>query len=250
MQQSTSSFGFGIGNAWILPNAVAGFQAVNPTPLTLQAIQDFNVDISSKGVALRDQHGFPIDKRTADYDVKGKFDVAMTDFNLIANAIFGQFATETTAGEKMHEFESQVIPYSTQSILVTGSATFSQDAGVVLASNPATEFVRVTGSPLRGQYKLDTTVGQYDFNAGDEGEAVLISYLTDDGATLQVQNFLQGQTLACTLVAYNIVTGDGVYIANCRFTSFKKTPKRDGYTMYELNFEGYVPYGTNAIEFI
>lgn len=251
MQQAISSFGFGIGNAWILPNSIGGFQATNPTPLTLNAIQDFNVDISAKGVALRDQHGFPIDKRTADYDIKGKFSIAMSDFNLIANAIFGQFATENPSGNAMNEFESHVIPFSTHTVLVTNAATFVQDAGVVYAANPADEFTRVaTGSPAVGQYKLDVVTGQYDFAAGDAGLGVQISYLTDNGATLTIQNFLQGQTLAVTLVAYNIVTGDGVYIQNVRFTSFKKAPKRDNYTMYELDFEGYCPYGTNAIEFL
>lgn len=252
MQQNVSSFAFGIGNAWIIPQTAAdNFETTDPTPLTLNAIQDFNVDVSSKGQALRDQHGFAIDKRTADYDIKGKFSIAMTDFNLIANAIFGAAAAIVADGNSVNEFESGTIPFSTHSVTVTGAADFAQDMGVVLASNPAQEFERIaSGSPAAGQYKLDAITGQYDFAPADSGLGVLISYLTDNGTTLQISNFLQGQTPAVGLVAFNVVTGDGVNIPNVRFTSFKKAPKRDNYAMYELDFEGFTPYGAIAIEYL
>jgi hypothetical protein len=48
------------------------------------------------------------------------------------------------------------------------------DAGVSYANGTA--LVQVEGDPAVGHYALDANAGIYDFNAGDDGAAVLISY--------------------------------------------------------------------------
>ncbi|MGD0867881.1 MAG: hypothetical protein ABSA49_20285, partial [Rhizomicrobium sp.] len=51
---------------------------------------------------------------------------------------------------------------------------WASDAGVAYANGAA--LAKVAGSPTVGQYALDPTAGTYDFNSGDDGASVLISY--------------------------------------------------------------------------
>lgn len=51
---------------------------------------------------------------------------------------------------------------------------WATDEGVTTANGAA--LVAVTGAPMAGQYALDAEAGTYDFAAGDEGTAILISY--------------------------------------------------------------------------
>ena len=68
-------------------------------------------------------------------------------------------------------------PQTVASGTATVSAPFgawASDVGVTYANG--TPLVKVANSPAVGQYALDTTAGTYDFNAGDNGAPVLISY--------------------------------------------------------------------------
>jgi hypothetical protein len=48
------------------------------------------------------------------------------------------------------------------------------DAGVTYANGTA--LTPVASAPMTGQYALDPEAGTYDFAAGDDGAAILISY--------------------------------------------------------------------------
>ena len=61
--------------------------------------------------------------------------------------------------------------------IATVNAPFGEwasDAGVTYANGTALQ--AVSGSPAVGQYQISTTPGVYNFNAGDNGAAILISY--------------------------------------------------------------------------
>jgi hypothetical protein len=51
---------------------------------------------------------------------------------------------------------------------------WASDAGITYASGTA--LTKVFGSPATGQYALGSTPGSYVFNAGDNGQDVLVSY--------------------------------------------------------------------------
>jgi hypothetical protein len=51
---------------------------------------------------------------------------------------------------------------------------WASDVGISYANGTA--LTKVASAPAVGQYALDATAGTYDFNAGDDGASVLISY--------------------------------------------------------------------------
>ncbi len=87
--------------------------------------------------------------------------------------------------------------------VVNAGANFVADLGVV-ASATGTAFVKVGGSPSKGQYSVSGT-GVYTFNSADFGQGVSISYTWNDTA---------GGTLANGFVVYTY----GSYLQRPAFT--------------------------------
>ncbi len=52
--------------------------------------------------------------------------------------------------------------------------SWASDGGVTYANGTA--FTPVANSPSIGQYALDTDAGTYDFNSGDNGQSILVTY--------------------------------------------------------------------------
>jgi len=69
--------------------------------------------------------------------------------------------------------EAQVVSGGKASVIAPYGA-WASDCGVAYANGAA--LVSVPSSPAVGEYALDTEAGVYDFNAGDNGQTVLISY--------------------------------------------------------------------------
>jgi hypothetical protein len=92
---------------------------------------------------------------------------------------FGSAARNVATVQVTYQAGYQIA--SERQIVTAGEASvaapfgpWASDAGVAYANG--TPLVAVTGAPMAGQYALDAEAGTYDFAAGDDGAAVLISY--------------------------------------------------------------------------
>lgn len=103
------------------------------------------------------------------------------------------FGQTMNAGQKLTALdEAQSVPASPPyTVTVTNSGAFVDDWGVRY-SVTGLPLIRVSGSPVQGQYSV--SAGTYTFASADAGAAVLISYryTTASGVQLNIRQQLMG----------------------------------------------------------
>jgi hypothetical protein len=186
---------FGTGQLFALPGTFSGgtFAA---SPVWFATLQDVDITIDATIKELRGQFQFPDDTAISDKKITWKAGYGRFSIDVWNNIYFGDVisAGSNSAGTGAGGGVPQVQEAKTlnaTTYTVTNSATFTQDMGVIYASN-FQGFTKVTGVPTVGQYNV--SAGVYGFSVTDNNKAVLISYRysISTGRVLVVQNHIQG----------------------------------------------------------
>ncbi len=179
---------FGTGALYMLPVSNSG-RVFNASPVWFATLQDVDVTIDATIKELRGQFQFPDDTAISDKKITWKAGYGRFSIDTWNNIYFADTITTGSIGGVPQVQEAKTLNATTYT--VTNSGTFTQDMGVIFASN-LQGFTKVTGVPTTGQYNV--TAGTYGFAAADNAKAVLISYRYGiaTGRTLQVQQHVQG----------------------------------------------------------
>ncbi|SRR6266404_5941018 len=186
---------FGTGQLYCLPGSFSGgtFAA---SPVWFATLQDVDITIDATIKELRGQFQFPDDTAISDKKITWKAGYGRFNIDTWNNIYFGDTisagsnASGTGPGGGVPQVqEAKTLNATTYT--VTNSAQFTQDMGVIYASN-LQGFVKVTGVPTVGQYNV--SAGVYGFSVTDNNKAVLVSYRysISTGRVLVVQNHVQG----------------------------------------------------------
>lgn len=186
---------FGAGQLYALPGPFSG-GSFNASPVWFATLQDVDITIDATIKELRGQFQFPDDTAISDKKITWKSGYGRFSIDTWNNIYFGDTISTgsnsggTGAGGGVPQVQ-EAFTLNATTHAVTNVASFTQDMGVIFASN-LQGFQKVTGVPTTGQYNV--TAGTYGFAAADNNKAVLISYRygITTGRTLVVQNHVQG----------------------------------------------------------
>jgi hypothetical protein len=186
---------FGAGQLYALPGPFFG-GAFNASPVWFATLQDVDITIDATIKELRGQFQFPDDTAISDKKITWKAGTGRFSIDTWNNLYFGDTISTgsnsggTGAGGGVPQVQEAATLNAT-TYTVSHSAQFTQDMGVIYASNLQL-FQKVTGVPTLGQYNV--TAGVYGFSTTDNNKAILVSYRygITTGRVLVVQNHVQG----------------------------------------------------------
>ncbi|MFI4922968.1 MAG: hypothetical protein ACHP6J_04565 [Burkholderiales bacterium] len=186
---------FGAGQLYALPGPFSG-GSFTASPVWFATLQDVDITIDATIKELRGQFQFPDDTAISDKKVTWKAGFGRFSVDVWNNIYFGDTITAGSnsggsgAGGGVPMVQETVTLNAT-TYTVTKSANFTQDMGVIFASNFEL-FKKVSGVPTTGQYNV--TAGVYGFAVADNNKPVLVSYRYGiaTGKVLVVQNHVQG----------------------------------------------------------
>ena len=186
---------FGAGQLFALPGTFFG-GTFNASPIWFATLQDVDVTIDATIKELRGNLQFPDDTAISDKKITWKAGTGRFSIDTWNNLYFGDTISTgsnsggTGAGGGVPQVQEATTLIAT-TYTVTHSSGFTQDMGVLYASNLQL-FQKVTGIPTVGQYNV--SAGVYGFNASDNNKAILVSYRygITTGRVLVVQNHVQG----------------------------------------------------------
>jgi len=186
---------FGSGQLFALPGPFFG-GSFSASPVWFATLQDVDITIDATIKELRGNLQFPDDTAISDKKITWKAGFGRFSIDVWNNIYFGD--TISTGSNSGGSGAGGGVPLVQESKLlnsttytVANSANFTQDMGVIFASN-FQGFQKVTGVPTSGQYNV--SAGVYGFAAADNNKTVLISYRygVSAGRVLVVQNHIQG----------------------------------------------------------
>jgi hypothetical protein len=186
--------GFGAGDIFLITPGT-------PDQVTrVGNVQESTVDIKSDVKELYGSSKFPIAVVSTKSKITGKSKAASLDAALIRAVLAG--ATTVTGRKNPVIDETGVVPTTPFQVTVSGSATWSEDRGVIKTTTGA-NLVRVASAPATGQYSV--AAGVYTFAAADVAMAVKISYTKTDttGSTTNYKNQTMGLATYFQLGLYN-----------------------------------------------
>jgi hypothetical protein len=145
---------------------------------------------------LRGNLQFPDDTALSDKKITWKSGYGRFSIDTWNNIYFGDTISTgsnsggTGPGGGVPEVQEATTLNST-SYTVNHSASFTQDMGVLYASN-LQGFQKVVGAPSKGQYNV--SAGLYTFSSSDNNTAILVSYRygVTTGRVLVMQSHVQG----------------------------------------------------------
>lgn len=186
---------FGAGQLFALPGPFSG-GAFAASPVWFATLQDVDVTIDATIKELRGQYQFPDDTAISDKKITWKAGFGRFSIDTWNNIYFGDTistgsaAGGTGAGGGVPQVQEPTTLNST-SYNVTNRTLFTQDMGVIYASN-LQALQKVASGPIVGQYSV--SAGTYTFAVADNNKAVLVSYRygISTGRTLVVAQHVQG----------------------------------------------------------
>lgn len=228
---------FGTGLLYAVPTS--GNLPVDPTPIRL-LLQEVSVEFKGDLKKLYTQSQFPIATARGKVDVTGKAKIVNYDPDPI-NQLF--FAQSIAAGIEVVVDREQATLSST-SYTVANGATFGQDNGVAYVNGSAAGavFLRVTSGPNVSQYSVNTTSGVYTFAAGDNANAVAISYTYTNatrGKTITLINQLMGYAPVARVDVWNNFRGKilGIRLNACTFGQWTYPSKLEDFWVSDITFD-------------
>jgi hypothetical protein len=226
-----SQYVFGTGQLFAMP--VGG-----GAPLRFGALQDVSVDFSGDVKTLYGQYQFPLDNARGKTKIEWKASSANIDITAFNTLFFGQ---SVAADDELIQVinEPGLIPASVAyTVTVTNAANFAMDLGVTYAAT-GLPLKQVAAAPTTGEYTVSAE-GVYTFVVGDEGKAVLITYLYESsstGGTLDLTNQLMGNTPKFQLVLSQNYNGQTftLILYSCITDKLSMPLKMDDYLMAEMS---------------
>lgn len=208
-------------------------------PLRLGALQDVSIDFNGEIKTLHGQFQFPLDTARGKTKIEGKIGSANIDVNAFNTIYFGQ---SVATGQKVQvQNEAGTVPATPgpYTVTVANGANFYLDLGVTTAAGVPLK--QVASTPGSGEYTV-SSLGVYTFNAAQEGDAMLFSYLYNDaanGGTLAIANPLMGITPKFQLILVNNYNSKyftmGLYSVTAEKLSLPL--KLDDYLIPEITFQ-------------
>lgn len=249
-----SQFVFGSGILWGTPTTDAAGNAIaNPTPVQFGTLQEVSLDVNFENKTLHGQNQFPVAVGRGKGKVSGKAKFAQMNGTLLNSLFFGQTMTAGIIND-YYDTTGQAVPMAL-SITITppSSGTFTTDLGVRDASGlPMT---RVASSPASGQYAVDTSTGEYTFNAADEDAVVFINYQYTAASTTarksSIVNVPMGYAPAFRVDLMMPYAGKSMIwtLPNAISTKLTIATKLDDFMMPEFDFEGFADGAGNVLTY-
>lgn len=214
----------------------------NPTPVRFGVLQECGVDFTANSKPLFGQNQLPVTVARGAMSVKGKATVGQFVGRMIGKLFFGVDAT--TGSSIAIDNESQTTSSgNTPTLTVTNTTTFTTDLGVLYAAT-GIPFVRVSSSPIVGQYSVNTTSGVYTFNASDASTAVKVSYAytaAATGQTLTITNTPMGQanTFKTVLSMPYASNKANITLNACVSSKLTFDTKLEDFTMPQFDFDAF-----------
>jgi hypothetical protein len=188
---------FGSGFLFALPSTfTGGVPGTAPSPVQFATLQDVDITIDATIKELRGNLQYPDDTAISDKKITWKAGYGRFNIDTWNNIYYGD--TISTGSNAGGSGAGSGVPVTNEqhqivgtSIVVTHSATFTQDMGVIYVSG-FQGLQKVTGVPAIGQYNV--SAGTYGFATADNAAQIMISYRygVTTGRILVVQNHIQG----------------------------------------------------------
>lgn len=162
------------------------------TPTNIGFVQEFSTDIKFDLKELYGQNQLPLLVARGTGKCSGKMKAAVVSANVLNTVLFGSGGVITIP--KQYDFSitaATAIPVTPFQITPTvpSSGTFDKDLGVINAAT-GEPLTLVTGTPIAGQYAVNSGTGVYTFSTADNvaGVSVVITFVYSftTGATGQV----------------------------------------------------------------
>lgn len=243
-------FHFGIGGLFATP--FGSFASANPTPMQFGTIQDASIDIQGTLKELYGRNAFPDDARRAQVKITGKAKYARIHAKMFNDLFFGQMSTRVATGQSIAIVDEAGV-VTTNTVTVSQSALFSEDLGVIYASD-GTRLTKVASGPTAGQYSVSS--GVYTFAAGDNGKTVAISYTytaASGGYTYTVKNQAMGlePSFILNLAEKDPTTGNVMKLKlfACKASKLSLAVKNDDYVIPDMDFTAFADSGGNVMKF-
>lgn len=189
---------FGVGG--LFTNPTGGNTGTPSWPQRMFSIQDIDIDIDRKNVALMGQNEGPDDVAPSDTTIKGKSGFGYFNPDVF-NVLF--FGDTVATGNPYDMFTAAAIAIPGTPFQVTptipSAGTALEDLGVQFSNNITYNLQRVASGPAAGQYSY--AAGVYTFSSADH---------TSGLSVITSQAYSQS-TVGRSLTAYNHVQGYGPY---------------------------------------
>ena len=224
-------FMFGPGRLVLRP---AG---ATPTPISIDTLQDFSMDISWTKKPLRGQRQLPLAIARGGQTIALKAKQAQINGQAIQTLALNGTTTNTQYQYQDRETSTPGATYT-----VTNAATFQQDMGVLYASS-GIQLTRGASASAQGIYSVNESTGVYSFHASDDSTvAMKISYtytVASQGNSVTLANQVMGTTPIFQLGYYGTFDGRQVFLQFGRVECDKLAlpPKLEDYVYPELDFE-------------
>lgn len=227
------SFGSGVLYGRSLTNTPA-------TPVRFGGLQGVTLDFSFTTKQLFGQYQFPIALGRGTGKITGKADFAQFNAQAFNDLFFG-YSNPSTGEVKTAVGEAATV--SANTVTVTNAANFSQDFGVVRASDGSV-YTRVSSSPTGLQYSCNETTGVYTFNSSQNNVAVAVSYTYADSANgkkITITNQLLGNSPQFIAVFTETFNGkqQTLVLNACMSSKLSLTTKLEDFTIPAFDFEAF-----------
>ena len=230
-------FQFGSGTLWGYP--IGGNFAANPTPIKFGTLQDISLEISGALKELYGQNQFAEAVARGKCKIAGKAKFAQIVGKHVNDLFFGQ---TMNSGQKLTSLdEAQTVPASSPyTVTVTNAAQFVDDWGVRYSAT-GLPLVKVTTSPVQGQYSVSN--GVYTFAAADASAAVLISYRYSSvvGVQLNIRQQLMGFAPTFQVLLNEQYAGKqaNLLLYSCVAEKLTWATKNEDFLVPEFDFEAF-----------
>lgn len=158
-------YGFGSGELWSIA------EGANRTPRRFGELQEISVDISVNVKELMGQNRFPVAIATGAGKIELKAKAAKIYGRQWAEIMFGD--TGVSSGQR-RTVANQAGTVATATITV--GQTNIEDLGAIRQATGVT-LRKVASAPAVDEYSVNLSTGVYTFNAAENGNVVLISYI-------------------------------------------------------------------------
>lgn len=243
MSDTPDFFGFGAGDAFLVPNTGSDL-----TPVRFN-LQDFSFDIKFDTKTLHGRKAMPLKVARGKGTITGKFKNATVNGAALNRCFFGDAVTTTTG--QLSTVVSEVLVFASGNTAVAanaGSGGFRMDLGAIRVdtAQPLTKDNAAPGTetdPVAGHYYVDPTTGTYHVNAADKAGGVVVSYtyMASTGLTSTISNRPMGSGPSSKLVYATSFEGRQftLQLNMVQLVDLKMAVKNDDFLIPEQSFNAF-----------
>ena len=240
---------FGSGNVSAFRTDIAG-----ATPVRIADLQEATVEFSSSVKELMGQNQMAVAVGRGETKITGKLKFGRQQGRILADLYAGVPLVSGQIDQVVNEKPAGGIAAT---VVVANNTGYLFDAGVVNLNNGVPFTKITTGTPVAGQYKVDTSTGTYTFAAADVTAAPVIgiSYgftVTGSGQRFSFTNQQQGIQPVFQLNLLDLFNGPQglvkktLILYSCIATKYSEGGKSGDFKIPEMDFQAFDP-GTGTV---